>query len=312
MANNTLSINKIISIFRDLSLRQEMVNDFGFGPTFNIGASRQMKFPYIWVEQGSTTTVRSEYGYREIYISLTVYCMDKINNGEDNYDNLISDTHYILDTMISEIDQHKFYRDMNISLVDNITMEPVLEGTDDNVNGWMADMAFKIPIRYTPCNIPIEPISGYQTILNNSITEYRLIGATGPQGPIGPTGNDGMIGATGPNGPQGEQGLIGPTGSDGLIGPQGPIGLTGPGFISQYATYSILSASWSGLSQSIYVSGVTSTNDIFWSPSTLPNNILAGRANLFCSNQSTNSLTFQCITTPISNIEIKIKISNPV
>jgi hypothetical protein len=150
--------------------------------------------------------------------------MDKINMGDDNYDDVISDTHYILDTMISEMDQHKFYRDMNLSLVDNITMEPVLEGTDDNVNGWMAEMAFKIPIRYTPCNTPIEPISGYQVILNNSISEYRLIGATGPQGPIGATGPQGLIG---PTGATGINGTIGIDGATGATGPQGPIGPTG-------------------------------------------------------------------------------------
>jgi hypothetical protein len=33
MANNTLSVNQIISIFKDLSLRQEMVMDFGYGPS---------------------------------------------------------------------------------------------------------------------------------------------------------------------------------------------------------------------------------------------------------------------------------------
>jgi hypothetical protein len=37
-------------------------------------------------------------------------------------------------------------------------MVPVFESTDDNVNGWMATIVFKQPIRYTPCNSPINEI----------------------------------------------------------------------------------------------------------------------------------------------------------
>lgn len=68
-------------------------------------------------------------------------------------------------------------------------------------------------------------------------------------------------------------------------------------------------SSWStGLTQSVYVSGVTTTNEIYWNASTLTDNILSGQANLFCSVQSTNSLTFICSTIPSSNISLKINI----
>ena len=59
MANNSFSVNQIVSIFRDLAIRHEMVNDFGYGPSYNIGASRPMKFPYIWLEQGQAQVLKS-------------------------------------------------------------------------------------------------------------------------------------------------------------------------------------------------------------------------------------------------------------
>lgn len=186
MANNTVSINKIVSIFQDLAIRQQMVNDFGYGPAYNIGASREMSFPYIWVENNSGTTQRSDNGYKVNLYTFTIYCMDKINFGEDNYNEIISDTHYILDTMISEISQHKYYVDMNLSIDGDITFTPVVEATDDNVNGWQIDITIKQPIRWTPCNSPIDPITQYTTELNNNIYEWRLQGPTGPTGPTGP------------------------------------------------------------------------------------------------------------------------------
>jgi len=198
MANNTVSINKIVSIFQDLSIRQEMVNDFGYGPAYNIGTSREMKFPYIWVENGTGTTQRSDNGFKTNLYTFTIYCMDKINFGEDNYNEIISDTHYILDTMVQEIAQHKYYVDMNLSIDGDIQFTPVIEATDDNVNGWQIDITIKQPIRYTYCNSPIEPITQYTTQLNNQFIEYRLIGPTGPTGPAGATGADGQ-GAIGNN-----------------------------------------------------------------------------------------------------------------
>jgi hypothetical protein len=219
MANNTLSINQIVSIFQDLAIRHKMINDFGFGQTYDIGASRQMLFPYLWVEPGDTRIVKSANGFKERLQSFSIYVMDKINMGDDNYQEIISDTHYILETIISEISQHLYYVEFNLSLDGDITMTPVIEATDDNVNGYVANITIKIPIRYTYCNSPIEPITGWVNTLNSQITEYRLIGSTGPAGPTGPTGSQGATG------PQGVQGIQGPTGSQGI---QGPIGNTGP------------------------------------------------------------------------------------
>ena len=227
MASNTPSIQKIISIFKDLAIRSEMVNDFGYGPSYNIGASRQMKFPYIWVENRDSQTIRSLNGYKESLYSFSIYCLDKINQGDNNYDQIISDTHYILDTMIQEMAQHKFYVDLNISLDGDIVMTPVVEATDDNSNGWMADITLKVPIRYTYCNSPIEPITGYETILTNGIAEYRLIGAQGPQGPTGAIGATGATGAQGQNGAQGATGAQGQNGAQGATGPQGQNGAQG-------------------------------------------------------------------------------------
>jgi hypothetical protein len=283
MANNTISINKIISIFKDLSLRNKMVNDFGYGPSYNIGADRQMLFPYIWLEQNNTVTNKSINGYKENLYTFSIFCMDKIDAGDKlNYDEIISDTHFILDSMIQEMAQHKYYVDMNISLDGNITMEPVVEATDDNVNGWRADITIKIPIRWTPCNTPIEPITGYQTILENSITEWRLIGATGPMGPTGatgPQGDQGIQGIQGPTGPQGDQGIqgiqgpTGPQGDQGIQGPQGdtgPIGPTGPTDPFFGLTYNFID-----LEQATYIRGVGSFRiNTVDNPNSIPNIII--------------------------------------
>lgn len=158
---NTLSINQIVAIIEDIALRQEMINDFGYGQLYNIGASEQMKFPYIWLENNNTTLLKSDNGFKSHSFTFNLYCLDKINFGEDNYTEIISDTHYILNTIVQEIAQHTFYIEKGLSLDGDINFFPVVEATDDNVNGWQMTITIKQPIRYTPCNSPITPIPGY-------------------------------------------------------------------------------------------------------------------------------------------------------
>ena len=153
------TLNMIIDLFRDIADRHLMVNDFGNGPSYNIGASNPMKFPYLWVENQSATTISSVNGMKEKQYTFVLYLMDKINKGDDNFDEIISDTDFILDGIIQEFSQSPFYVQNRISLVGNIVMQPVVEVTDDNVNGWQATLTFKVPIFKTYCDMPILPVT---------------------------------------------------------------------------------------------------------------------------------------------------------
>lgn len=181
---DTPSINKIISIFKDFALRNKMVYDFSYGPTYNIGASRPMKFPYIWVEQGQATSSKGNQGWNTI-VTFNVYCMDKIDRSADNFNELVSDTKFILDSMVAEMINHRLYRDYHISIDGDVIFDPVVEGTDDDVNGWQASISLRIPLLYTPCSTPVEPITAYEAVLSESIEYWRL---EGPAGPTGATG----------------------------------------------------------------------------------------------------------------------------
>jgi hypothetical protein len=236
MASNTISLNKIVSLFKDLSIRHKMVESFGYGRIDDI-TDKNRKYPISWLTIPSVVINRSLNGYKEEIWTFELYILDKINKGGDNYDYILDNSHYILTTMISEMSQHKMYIDLNVSLDGTISMEPITEAWDDDLNGYKASISIKIPVRFTPCNSPIEPILGYTYSLNTqnpSIYQITYFGPTGPQGPIGPTGADGyqgVDGATGPTGPAGVDGATGPTGPagvDGATGPTGPAGATGP------------------------------------------------------------------------------------
>jgi len=218
MASNQLSHNKIISILRDISILNKQVSSFGYGQMDDFNADNLVEFPAIFVESGPVRVSSLGNGYGEEVSEFRVYCMDRINKGDSNYQDIISDTKYILQSLLAEIDGHQYFRELGLALDGDQFMEPYLEQTDENTNGWIWTLGLRQPFRYTPCNTPINPITGFTISLNSSIVEYRMIGATGPQGATGPAG---------PTGPTGSQGLIGPTGPQGVTGSTGPTGATG-------------------------------------------------------------------------------------
>ena len=68
-------------------------------------------------------------------------------------------------------------------------------------------------------------------------------------------------------------------------------------------------AGWSGNSQTITVSGVTTNNAVIISPA--PSSYLSyGEFGVYCSAQATNSLTFACDSTP--DVALTVNIFIPV
>ena len=230
MANNTPSLNMIKDIFYSLAMSNKMVNDFGFGPTYNITAGTQHRYPLVWVEPAQSQAQRQDIGQGRIKVfthSFNIYAMDRIQKGDANFNELLSDCQFILESMITQMDQHQYYTEMGINTDGNITWEPVLEVEDDNLNGWMCSITLKVPNRLTPCTIPQIPILSFTTSQGPNTVEYRLIGPAGPQGPEGHMGPQGVKGETGNTGATGPQGSTGNTGIQGATGPQGLVGNTG-------------------------------------------------------------------------------------
>lgn len=223
--NNKLGYKRLLKIIGDLSLSSKLVSSFGVGPKSSFNADKSVVFPAVWLEPGDVTIQQSDGGrYSMEYHNFNIYCYDRINKGDDNYQDSLDLTLYILETLIGQIDGHQYFQELGILMDGDQDIEVLLEDTDENCNGWRWGLTFKIPMNFTPCNTPFTPIDGFTVSYNTNITEYRLIGATGPQGPQGPAGE---VGATGPQGEQGEIGPIGPTGPQGATGSQGPIGVTG-------------------------------------------------------------------------------------
>ena len=230
MASNTPSLNKLIELIGLVSRNHRMVKDFRNGPLWDMNALKDLQTPYIWCEEAQSRITIGNGSHKTGLYTFRLYCMDRIQKDQSNYQEILSDTKFILDTIITELDQHPLFIQLGLSIDQgDVVFEPVYEETDVNANGHMVEFTFRFPIRYTPCNVPIDALAGFTFSLNNNVFQYSVQGVPGPTGPQGFTGPQGDIGPTGPaGGPQGFQGETGPQGFQGETGPQGFQGESGP------------------------------------------------------------------------------------
>jgi hypothetical protein len=179
MSVNIISLNQIIDLFSNFADRHYFIKDFGYGPTSEIGTSRQMEFPYLWLslDQNSTIVVQNKTAIPQY--GITVLFMDKINiqknyldiNGvnSDNSQEVLSDMLQLLQDMITEIEVE--WGNYGLRIEGSVNCFPGVDETQDKVNGWVGQ--FTLRVKHSNCILPtgdivqtnISPINPYTRYL---------------------------------------------------------------------------------------------------------------------------------------------------
>tara|TARA_R110001606_G_scaffold342302_1_gene490756 strand:- start:269 stop:772 length:504 start_codon:yes stop_codon:yes gene_type:complete len=156
-----ITMNELIKKFSDFSDNHQQLKDFGYGPTSDIGVSRKMSFPYLWVTHRSPSSIAVSNKSQIPEMNLTFIVVDQINyqknyleeNGldSDNQQEIISDCLMIVQDLINYISSELRFQGVKL-MDDNISIEPTFDDTDDRVTGWVADIPMKLI--YFNCSTP--------------------------------------------------------------------------------------------------------------------------------------------------------------
>lgn len=223
MVSNSHTLNKIISIVNDIITRHRMVKEFGFGRRSDLDNNTR-QYPLCWMEVPTGVLRDNGISYVNEEVSFRLSVVDRINKGDNNYQELLSDTYFILSTIINELKRRKYYKDISVNITGDVTLDPIIQAGVEDINGYGCDITIKLINRYTPCNIPIDPILGYTysfTGQGTSTYQITYFGPTGATGATGPAGVNGATGATGPQGPMGPTGSFDPNVCNLMISTQG-------------------------------------------------------------------------------------------
>ena len=193
MANsNIISINQLIKMFSDFSDSHLQLNDFGYGPTSEIGTSTQMEFPYLWVTHRTPSTINVTNKTQIPQLTLTFLVVDQINiqkniedtNGldSDNSQEIVSDTFQIAQDLVTYMSVSLGRYGVQLT-EDSISIEPVFDQTPDKVTGWILDV--NLNLKHTNCVYPtdglapIAPNTCSPVIVRNSDGSYSVQVASG-------------------------------------------------------------------------------------------------------------------------------------
>jgi len=265
ISNSPKSLQWVFKIFQDFALRsRDLKGHFGFGKIENLNPL-VLGYPYLYVAPVNITVLSNDRttksGYSIIEVELNCYIADKLRSDLKNDVETLSDVGEIAMAMISELSQHPYYAQNNVTLVDDVRMDYEFEENDDITNRVVVNLTLRFPFKYTFCSNPVDELDAlyisdmfltvtqsFCGLVKDCIEGIDLRGATGPAGATGPDGAKGPTGSPGPTGstgatgaagfgatgPAGATGSQGPAGVDGATGPagatgsQGPAGATGP------------------------------------------------------------------------------------
>lgn len=261
-----VSINQLITWFEDFQENHYFLKDFGFGEPYDIGTSRQMDFPYMWVTMNEDSSIQTASNVKSAIpdISFSVMFMDKINNQpnyldqngfqSDNSQEILSDTLQCLQDLITMIQQN--WGQYGVLISQDVSFYPAVDETQDKATGVVARIVLRT--RQVNCVIPESPNTivvqpnqpTYATLLTcesldtcSTFQTYAYTGGTFISGTsqinltsinghvISITGftasTSGSSGSSGQNGSSGTSGANGTSGSSGVSGSAGVSGSNG-------------------------------------------------------------------------------------
>lgn len=152
----TKSVNELVNIFKILANANAMVNDFGFGPGYNLNTNER-QYPIVWIEPNQFGAIRDRPGqgnFQVFNMGFNIYVVDRMMKGDTNFDDILSDTNFIMQTLITDIDQSEQFTNLGINTIGNISWYPIFEGGNDNYVGYKATIVLAIPNTLTPCTTP--------------------------------------------------------------------------------------------------------------------------------------------------------------
>jgi len=148
-----VSINEILGYFKTFQEAHAQLTDFGYGPTSDIGTSVQMDFAYLWVTHQSDSYIKISTNKTQIpELKFVLLFMDQVNiqenfegvNGENsnNGQEIISDMFQVLQDCLADIISN--WGTYGIMIAEDVRVYPAFDETNDAVNGWAAEVTFKL------------------------------------------------------------------------------------------------------------------------------------------------------------------------
>jgi len=155
-----MTLNNLIQEFKTFADKHMMINDFGYGESYDIGTTKSQTYPLMWVSHSDDNNfllennIIPEVGFDILFLDKTNNQQTVIDNGFDssNVAEIMNDQFEIIQHFLFYI--KKQLLTTKITIVD-ANAKPTSDDMNDILNGWILTIKFRLP--YNNCSIPLKP-----------------------------------------------------------------------------------------------------------------------------------------------------------
>jgi hypothetical protein len=139
------TLNQIFKLIEDEATAHQQVKQYGQGDVWEI-SPKELDYIVLWaIEEGASVSERT------LTYNIRLLAMDRVLPGEENEEEVLSDTLLIL------LDFVAYFRQLHtedVNIQTSVSFEPFTERFDDKVTGHSCVLSLTQPYNYNKCQIP--------------------------------------------------------------------------------------------------------------------------------------------------------------
>tara|TARA_R110001599_G_scaffold110671_4_gene274695 strand:+ start:13859 stop:14287 length:429 start_codon:yes stop_codon:yes gene_type:complete len=139
------TLNQVFQLIEDEAIAHQQVKQYGQGDVWEINP-KELDYAVLWaIEEGASVNERT------LTYEIRLICMDRVLPGEENEEEVLSDTLSIL------LDFVAYFRQLHttgILIQPSVSFEPFTERFDDKVTGHSCTLSLTQSYAYNKCQIP--------------------------------------------------------------------------------------------------------------------------------------------------------------
>lgn len=141
------TLNRVVEGLNRIATAHTQINTFFFGDVWEFATSGTTTYPAMAVHLENSSLTR-----RLTNLTMDIYIMDKVRNGESNETEVLSDMLLVSKDILSEITHPDW--SWNVRNEDTITIEPFTEKLQDTLTGCKMTVIFQLVTPNDTCQIP--------------------------------------------------------------------------------------------------------------------------------------------------------------
>lgn len=166
-----LTINEFIDTLKTLAEAHRQVRSFAYGEVWDISPDMDREYPLVYATLGNPSFSGVEVTYR-----VSLRFLDRVQLDHTNARELSSDQLLTALDIVAQLKSPAYFDDFTLNLEGDF--QHIVDGEDDLLVGWLANVSIRVPFEYDRCQVPSSVVPSRITAPCDPVTIYGTDGVT--------------------------------------------------------------------------------------------------------------------------------------